>query len=317
MNECLVANNIMELIGKTPMIKIQKILPEGAAEVYAKLEWYNVGSSVKDRMALRLIENAEKDGRLNGGKIILEATSGNTGIALAMIAAAKGHKIEIVMPECASIERRAIIRAYGAKLVLSPGTKCTGGAIELKRQMLRESPEKYIDMGQFKDPANIEAHHDTTAAEIIEQTDGKLDMVVIGIGTAGTGVGISKKLRENNINAKIVGIVPEQGSIIQGLRNPNDFCPTQLYDRKSFDEIVEIKKDELSKTFDAARDLAGKEGLLVGMSAAAAMYVARKKAIKLGARKRIVVIFPDNGFKYLSTPLFGMAQYVQMHARRV
>ena len=286
------------------MIKINNMLPEGAAEVYAKLEWYNIGSSVKDRMALRLIENAEKDGRLNNGKIILEATSGNTGIALAMIAAAKGHKIEIVMPECASVERRAIIRAYGATLVPSPGAKGTGGAIELKHCMLKENPEKYIDIDQFKDPTNIDAHYDTTAKEIIEQTNGMLDMVIVGVGTAGTSVGISKRLRDKKINAKVVGVMPELGSAIHGLRNPNDAYPTQLYNSKHFDEIFEIKKETIPETFKIARALARNEGLLVGMSAGAAMYAAIENAIELGSEKNIVVIFPDNGFKYLSTPLF-------------
>lgn len=287
------------------MVRINKILPENSAEVLAKLEWYNIGSSVKDRMALRLIEKAEKQGKMEDHKTILEATSGNTGIALAMIAAAKGYDIEIVMPMCVSVERRQIIRAYGAKLVLSEGCKGTGGAVELKQKMLRENPEKYIDIDQFRDPANIEVHYETTANEILEQTNGKLDMVVVGIGTAGTGVGISKRLKEYDKNIKIIGVIPELGNAIQGLRNPAEQYPTQLYNRKYFDEVIEIKKDEMPKVFETAQELARKEGLLVGISAGAAMYIAKQKAIKLGKGKRIVTIFPDNGFKYLSTPLFG------------
>ncbi len=298
------ANNILELIGNTPMIRVRNILPAGSAEVYAKLEWYNIGGSVKDRMVLWLIEKAEKQGRLIKGKTILEATSGNTGIAFAMIAAAKGYTIELVMPESVSIERRKIIQAYGAKLVLSPGAKGTGGAVELKQAMLKENPERYIDIDQFKDPANIEAHYETTAIEILEQMDGAPDMIVVGVGTAGTGVGISRRFRERGLGTKIVGVLPEHGSAIQGLRNPRELNPTQLFDSSYFDEIIEIKKEEIPKTFEAARELAKKEGLLVGMSSGAAMYVARKKAIELGEGKKIVVIFPDNGFKYLSTPLF-------------
>ncbi|NOR85803.1 pyridoxal-phosphate dependent enzyme [archaeon] len=304
-NQKNIKQNIIELIGNTPMIKIDKIVPNDAANVYAKLEWYNVGSSIKDRMALQLIEKAEKEGRIQKGKIILEATSGNTGIALAMIAAVKGYDIEIVMSECVSVERRKIIRAYGANLILSPGNKGTGGAVELKYKLLKENPEKYTDINQFKDPANIEAHYNTTAKEIIEQTNGEIDMVVLGIGTAGTGVGISKRLKEYNSKIKIIGVIPELGSSIQGLRNPCENYPTQLYNSGYFDEIVEIKKEENPKTFDVARELARKEGLLVGMSSAAAMYISRKKAIEIGFGKNIVTIFPDNGFKYLSTPLFG------------
>lgn len=300
-----IKENITELIGNTPMIRIKKILPEGAADVYAKLEWYNIGSSVKDRMALRLIEKAEKEGRLKDGKTILEATSGNTGIALAMIAASKGYDIELVMPESVSIERRKIINAYGAKLILSPGAKGTGGAVELKYRILKENPDKYAHIDQFTDPANIEAHYDTTAKEIIDQTGGDLDMVVVGIGTAGTSIGISKRMKEHNPKIKIVGVIPEIGSVIQGLRNPCEQYPTQLYKSGYFDEVVEIKKDEIPLTQETARELARKEGLLVGMSAGAAMYIAKRKAIELGTGKKIVTIFPDNGFKYLSTMLFG------------
>lgn len=302
---CNIKQNVMELVGNTPMIRISNILSENSAEIYAKLEWYNIGSSVKDRAALRLIENAEKEGRLSEGKIILEATSGNTGISLAMIAAAKGYPIELTMSECVSIERRKIITAYGAKLILSSGEKGTGGAVELKYKILKENPDKYVDIDQFGDPANIEAHYDTTAKEILAQTEGTVDMVVLGIGTAGTGVGISKRLKEYNPEIKMIAVIPAVGAVIQGLRNPCDMYPTQLYNSGYFDEVVEIKKEEVPKTYAVARELAKKEGLLVGMSSGAAMYVARNKAKEIGSNKKIVVIFPDNGFKYLSTPLFS------------
>ena len=192
----MIARSVLDLIGRTPMVKINKLLSSEDAELLAKLEWYNPGGSVKDRMALYLVEAAEASGRLRKDKVIIEATSGNTGIALAMIAAVKGYGIVVVMPESVSIERRKIIRAYGADLILSPGEKGTAGAIELKRRIIEEDPEKYVDLDQFSDPANIMAHYQTTAREIIEQTSGKVDMVVVGIGTAGTGVEISMGLKE-------------------------------------------------------------------------------------------------------------------------
>jgi cysteine synthase len=299
-----VAQNIIELIGNTPLVKINKLTKENEATVFAKLEWYNIGGSVKDRMAKYLIEYAEASGRLTKDKIILEATSGNTGIALAMIAAAKGYKITIVMPESVSVERRKIIKAYGAQLILSPGEKGTAGAIELKQKLLKENPEKYIDIDQFKDPANILAHYQTTGKEILKQTNGKVDMIVVGIGTAGTGVGVSLRVKEYNPKIKIVGVTPKLGVSIQGLRNPKEAYPTQLFRKESFDEIVEISKEEMPKIFEIAREMAKKEGLLIGMSAGAIMYVALSKARELGKGKTIVAVLPDSGLKYLSTNLF-------------
>ena len=301
----IVANNITDLIGKTPMVRINKLTGLNDATIYAKLEWYNIGGSVKDRMGLYLIEYAEAAGKLRNDKTILEATSGNTGIALAMIAAAKGYKIAIVMPESVSVERRKVIKAYGAELILSPGEKGTGGAVELKQKLLRKNPNNYIDIDQFKDPANILAHYETTGKEILEQTKGKLDMIVVGVGTAGTGVGTSMRVKEFDPNIKIVGIMPKLGVGIQGLRNPDEPYPTQLFRKEHFDEIVEITKEEIPKTFEIARKLAREEGLCVGLSAAAIMYVVLKKAKKLGKGKTIVAVLPDDGMKYLSTPLFG------------
>jgi cysteine synthase len=299
-----VAQNIIELIGNTPLVKINKLTKENEATVFAKLAWYNIGGSVKDRMAKYLIEYAEASGRLTKDKIILEATSGNTGIALAMIAAAKGYKITIVMPESVSVERRKIIKAYGAQLILSPGEKGTAGAIELKHKLLKENPEKYIDIDQFKDPANILAHYQTTGKEILKQTNGKVDMIVVGIGTAGTVVGVSLRVKEYNPKIKIVGVTPKLGVSIQGLRNPKEAYPTQLFRKESFDEIVEISKEEMPKIFEIAREMAKKEGLLIGMSAGAIMYVALSKARELGKGKTIVAVLPDSGLKYLSTNLF-------------
>jgi cysteine synthase len=300
----IVANNITELIGKTPMVKINKLTDSESAKILAKLEWYNIGGSVKDRMALSLIEHAEASGKMDKEKTILEASSGNTGIALAMIASIKGYKITIIMPESVSTERRKIIKAYGAELLLSSAEKGTGGAIELKQKLLKENPNSYIDIDQFKDPANIMAHYQTTGKEILKQTNGKVDMIVVGIGTAGTGVGISMRVKEFNPNIKIVGVTPKIGTGIQGLRNPEEHNPTQLFRKEHFDEVIEISNEEIEKTFEIARRMAREEGLLIGMSSAAVMYVALRKAKEMGKDKIIVAILPDNGDKYLSTKLF-------------
>jgi cysteine synthase len=300
----VVAESITDLIGKTPLLRIKRLVEPNDATVYAKLEWYNIGGSVKDRMALYLIEYAEASGKLTREKRILEATSGNTGIALAMIAAARGYKITIIMPESVSLERRKIIKAYGAELILSPGQKGTGGAIELKQEILKQHPRKYIDIDQFKDPANILAHYQTTGKEILEQTKGQLDMVVVGVGTAGTGVGTSLRVKQYRSDIKIVGVMPKLSVKIQGLRNPGEPYPTQLYRKESFDEIVQISEEEIPETFQVARRAAREEGLLIGMSAGAILYVALKKAKELGKGKTIIAVLPDSGERYLSTPLF-------------
>ena len=300
----IVANGIIDLIGKTPIVRLNRLTESTNAAIYAKLEWYNIGGSVKDRMALYLIEYAEAAGKLTKDKKILEATSGNTGIALAMIAAAKGYKICVVMPESVSIERRKILKAYGAELLLSPGETGTGGAIELKQKLLQEHPDEYINLDQFKDPANILAHYQTTGKEILEQTRGEVDMIVVGIGTAGTGVGVSLQVKSYQPDIKVVGVMPSLGARIQGLRNPKETYPTQLYRPECFDEIVEISEREVPKTFEVARRAAREEGLLIGMSSGAILYVALKKARELGKGKTIVAVLPDSGEKYLSTSLF-------------
>ncbi len=300
----IVANSVLDLIGKTPIVKINNLTGPNDATVYAKLEWFNAGGSVKDRLALYVVEYAQSAGRLNKEKRILEATSGNTGIALAMIAAAKQYKLTLVMPESVSIERRRIIRAYGAELILSPAAKGTAGAIELKQKMLKENPEEYIDVDQFKDPANILAHYETTGKEILEQTHGQLDMIVVGVGTAGTGVGTSMRVKETKPEVKIVGVTPKLGTAIQGLRNPKEPFPTQLFRSEWFDEVIEIGDTEKEATFNVARQTAKKEGLLIGMSSGSIMHVALKKAKELGKGKTIVAILPSSGERYLSTPLY-------------
>lgn len=300
----IVAEDITDLIGKTPMIRINRLIGSSDATIYAKLEWYNIGGSVKDRMALYLIQYAEAAGKFTEDKKILEATSGNTGIALAMIAAAKRYKICIVMPESVSIERRKILKAYGAELILSSGERGTGGAIELKQKLLQKHPNKYTNLDQFKDPANILAHYQTTGKEILEQTRGKVDMIVVGIGTAGTGVGVSLRVKSYRPDIKVIGVMPSLGVRIQGLRNPKEPYPTLLYRPECFDEILEISESEVAKTFEVARRAAREEGLLVGMSSGAILYVALEKAKELGKGKTIVAVLPDSGERYLSTSLF-------------
>ncbi len=299
-----IKTNLTELIGNTPILRINNLTSPKDATLLVKLEWYNIGGSVKDRMALYLIKYAECAGKLASKRTIIEATSGNTGIALAMIAASKGYKITIVMPESVSLERRKIIKAYGAKLILSPAEKGTWGAIELKRKLLKENPDKFVDLDQFRDPANVLAHYMTTGKEIIEQTEGKLDMVVTGIGTAGTGVGVSMRVKEFNPNIKVVGVIPQLGLSIEGLRNPNEPYSTNLYRKEMFDEVIEITSNQLNDVLRVARETARKEGLLVGKSSAAILHVALKKAKELGKGKTIVAILPDSGLKYLSTNLY-------------
>jgi len=300
----MIHENVLSLIGNTPIVKINKLTSPEDAAVLAKLEEYNIGGSIKSVMALYMIEEAEKSGKLSKNKIIIEASSGNTGIAMAIIAGVKGYKIVIIIPKSVSIERRKLIKAYGAELILSPGEKGTDGATEIKKKMLAENPEKYADLDQFKNPANITAHREVTGREIIEQTKGNIDMVVMGIGTAGTGVGVSKCLKKYNSKIKVVGVMPEIGALIQGLRNSKELKQTNLFQNNAFDEIIKIKKEEVPKVFDISRMLAKKEGILAGMSSGAAMYVAIQKAKELESDKTIVVILPDNGERYLSTELF-------------
>lgn len=296
---------MLGLVGNTPMVKINKIVSDGDAEVLAKLEGQNLGGSIKGGMALYMIEDAEKSGRLKKDKVLIEASSGNTGIAMAIIAGIKGYKIKIVIPESVSVERRKLIKAYGAELVLSPGEKGTDGATEVKNRLLKENPDKYVNLNQFENPANVLAHCKITGKEILEQTNGNIDMVVLGVGTAGTGVGVSECLKEYNSEIKIVGVMPEIGVKIQGLRNSQEVKNARFFQKDAFDEIVEISNREIPRTFAVARELASKEGILAGMSSGAAMYVALRKAKELKKGKTIVVILPDTGERYLSTELFG------------
>lgn len=300
----MIYDSILDLIGHTPLVRINKMVGAEDAEILVKLEKLNVGGSVKDRLALYLIEDARKNNPDIENKIIIEATSGNTGIGLAMIGAVKGYKIAIVMPESVSIERRKIIKAYGAQLILSPGSKGTGGAITLKDEMVAKEPEKYISLNQFGSEVNILSHFETTAEEIWQDTGGKVDMVVIAVGTAGTGIGISKKLKAYNPDIKIIGVTPELGTSIQGLRNPREENGSKIYSAEYFDEMIELSSDVIPITHEFSRRLAREEGILSGMSSGAAMYIAVKKAKELGKGKRIVTLLADSGERYLSTDLF-------------
>ncbi len=286
------------------MVRINKMVGPEDAEILAKLEKMNVGGSVKDRLGYYLIKEAEEKYPDIANRTIIEATSGSTGIALAMIGALKGYKVLIVMPAGVSLERRKIIRAYGAELILSPAEEGTGGAIALKKDLVNKEPEKYAPVNQHESTVGIDAHYETTAEEIWKDTEGKLDMVVIAVGTAGTGIGISKKFKERNPKIKIVGVTPEIGTSIQGLRNPKEKNGSLIFDEKYFDEMVVISADEIPVTYEYSRRLAREEGILSGMSSGAAMYVAVRKAKELGKGKRIVTLLADSGERYLSTDLF-------------
>ncbi|MBM3291566.1 PLP-dependent cysteine synthase family protein [Candidatus Bathyarchaeota archaeon] len=299
-----VASSVLDLIGNTPMLRFNKLVTRRDATIYAKLESSNIGGSVKDRTAKYLIEKAEASGMLTRDKIILEATSGNTGSALAMIAAVKGYRVTLVMAESVSEEKKKMAKAFDADVILSDGSKGTGGAVELKRKLLLDFPEKYVDVDQFSDSANILAHYQTTGQEIIEQLDGKVDSVVVGIGTAGTGVGISMRVKEYNPEARIIGVTPKLGVSISGLRNPDEYNPTKLFKKEYFDEVIEVTQDEIPKIIDVVQCIARHEGLLVGWSAGAIVYQAMKEARKIGRGKNVIAVIPDGGQKYLSTNLF-------------
>ncbi|MCL4307012.1 MAG: PLP-dependent cysteine synthase family protein [Candidatus Thermoplasmatota archaeon] len=296
--------SITEMIGNTPMIRIRKMLKPRSADVYAKLEWFNIGGSVKDRTALSLIETAEAAGVLRKGKTIIEATSGNTGIALAMLGAAKGYGVTIVMSEGASIERRKLISAYGADLVLTPASKGTAGAIEQKERLIMQNPEKFVSLDQFHEPANPFVHFNTTAREILHQMNWKIDAMVMTIGTGGTSTGIALRLREALPSVKIIGVTPKVGVRIDGIRNPAEPNPSRNVRLDLMDEVIEIDDIQKAMCFETGRRAAREEGLLLGMSSACALHISLDVAAKMGRGKNVVTLFPDNGLKYLSTELF-------------
>lgn len=297
-----VGRSVLDLIGNTPLVRIRNLNPVEGVEIYAKLEGMNPGGSIKDRVALAMVERAEKQGELQGDRIIIEATSGNTGIGLAMVCAVKGYRLMLLMPESASEERKMIMRAYGAQIKLTPGHLSTDGAIEEAYRLAREEPQRYVLMDQFNNPASIDAHYYGTALEIWQQTGGRVTHVVAALGTSGTAMGLSKRLKELNGAVKVVAVEPYVGHSIQGLKNMQASYPPGIYNKRMLDEIIHID-DETA--FEMCRRLAREEGIFAGMSSGAALAGAIKLAQTL-KKGLIVVIFPDGGERYLSTSLFAM-----------
>ena len=293
--------NILQAIGHTPLVKINKLNPNKNVEILAKLEGFEPSGSIKDRIALKMIEQAENEGVLTKDKTIIEATSGNTGISLAMIGAVKGYDVVIVMSEAVSIERRKMVEAFGAKLILTPAKEGTDGAIKKTKELINKDPDKYFTTDQFSNKYNKLAHYRTTAQEIWEQTGGEIDYFVSAIGTSGTIMGIGKALKENKPCIKIVCAHPEQNHYIQGLKNLEEAIIPSIYDPSLIDIMVNVSTEI---AFETAREIIKKEGIFVGMSSGAAMYAAIETARKV-EKGTIVVIFPDRGEKYLSTELFN------------
>ncbi len=294
-------DDILELVGETPLVRLNRLAPKGGAPIYAKIEFMNPGGSIKDRAALRMIEAAEASGELKPGKIVLEATSGNTGIGLAMVCAVKGYKMLFTMSESASEERRKILRAYGADILLTPAHMATDGAIEEAYRMARDEPEKYFLVDQFNNPDNPKAHSERgTADEIFDATAGQVRVVVATLGTSGTAMGLAQRLHELSPEIKLIAVEPYQGHKIQGLKNMKESLAPGIFDPRLPDEIVNIDDDEAYAT---ARRLAREEGIFVGMSSGAAVAEAIKQAEKLGDGL-VVAIVPDGGERYLSTSLF-------------
>ena len=300
-------NNITELIGNTPIVKLNHLVPEDAADVYVKLEAFNPGSSVKDRIALSMIEAAEQDGTLKPGGTIVEATSGNTGIGLSWVGAAKGYKVVIVMPETMSVERRKIIQAYGAELVLTPGSEGMKGAIA-KAQEIAQERNGWLPL-QFNNPANPEVHERTTGAEIIAAFgETGLDAFVGGVGTGGTISGVSHALKKANSSIKVYAVEADESAVLSGEKpGPHKiqglsagFIPDTL-DTSSYDGIIRVSSEQ---ALNLGQKIGGYEGFLVGISSAAAIFAAIEVAKKLGKGKKVLALTPDNGERYLSTALY-------------
>ncbi|MFS0615513.1 cysteine synthase A [Lederbergia ruris] len=300
------ANSITDLIGNTPIVKLNRLTDENSADVYLKLEYMNPGSSVKDRIALAMIEAAEKSGKLKEGDTIIEPTSGNTGIGLAMVAAAKGYRSVLVMPDTMSMERRNLLKAYGADLILTPGAEGMNGAIKKANELAKE--HGYFVPQQFENPANPEIHRLTTGKEIVEQMGDQLDGFVAGIGTGGTITGAGQVLKEHYPNVRIYAVEPEDSPILSGGKpGPHKiqglgagFVPSIL-DTHIYDEVIKIKNEE---AFEWARKTAREEGILGGISSGAAVGAALKVAKELGKGKKVLAVIPSNGERYLSTPLY-------------
>ncbi|MGM0750161.1 MAG: cysteine synthase A [Bacillota bacterium] len=302
-----VANSITELIGNTPIVKLNRLVEENSADVYLKLEYMNPGSSVKDRIGFAMIEAAEKEGKLKAGDTIIEPTSGNTGIGLAMVAAAKGLKAILVMPDTMSMERRNLLRAYGAELVLTPGAEGMKGAIKKAEELAEE--HGYFVPQQFNNPANAEIHRQTTGKELVEQFgEDQLDAFVAGIGTGGTITGAGEVLKEAYPSIRIYAVEPSDSPVLSGGKpGPHKiqgigagFVP-EILNTEVYDEIFPVKNEE---AFEYARKAAREEGILGGISSGAAIYAALQVAKKLGKGKKVLAVIPSNGERYLSTPLY-------------
>lgn len=294
------SNGLRSAIGRTALVEIRKLNPNPAVRLLAKLEGNNPGGSVKDRPALYMIEGAEKRGELTLEKTILEPTSGNTGIAFAMLGTAGGYRVKLVMPACVSMERRAVLSAYGAELVLSPFEEATDGAIRLAHRIREESPDAYYMPNQYANPDNVRAHFETTGTEILEQTGGEVDYFVAGMGTGGTLMGTGAFLRSVKKGVRIVGVEPRPGHKIQGLKSMKEAIIPEIYREENLDEKL-IVDDE--SAFETTRRLALEEGIFAGMSSGAAVQGAIRLAQRISSGT-IVTLLPDRGDRYLSTSLF-------------
>lgn len=305
-----IASNVTELIGNTPLVRLNRITEGINAEVVAKLEFFNPAHSVKDRIGIAMIEAAEQAGLINQDTIIVEPTSGNTGIALAMVCAARGYRLILTMPETMSKERRMLLRAYGAELVLTPGPDGMGGAIRKAEEIAASDPQRHFIPQQFQNPANPEVHRRTTAEEIWKDTDGKVDILVAGIGTGGTITGVGEVIKERKPSFQAIAVEPDASPVLSGgTKGPHPiqgigagFVPAIL-NTQIYDEVIRVKNDD---AFQTARRMAREEGLLVGISSGAATWAALQVARRAeNAGKLIVVVIPSFGERYLSTPLFA------------
>jgi cysteine synthase len=295
----MITENILDLIGNTPMVRVNHLNPNPKLEMYLKLEKFNPGGSVKDRIARYMIEQAEKNGQLRKGMTVIEPTSGNTGIGLALVCATKGYDLVLVMPETMTLERRQILIALGAKIILSEGSKGMDGAEDLAHEIVNQNPDKYFMPNQFGNPANVLAHYETTAEEIWRDTKGKITHFVAGIGTSGTLMGVSKRLREYNPDIQVIAVQPQPGTAIQGLKDLQTQYVPAIWRRELVDEIYTVSPKDAE---ESARLLALREGVFVGPSSGAIFHIARKKAEEIN-KGVMVVIAPDGGEKYLSTTL--------------